>query len=178
MQMPWLQIFADSVQARPDRPLLMTLATVDQTAGVDARMVVCREVDRNGSVWFTSDSRSAKNEQLQRNPNAAAVIWLVHCRRQFRFRGLVETVESDADRVKIWRQLSDATKAGFFWPAPGALRGSGAFDNPNDLSDPPATFTVLRLRPIVVELLELDPAPHRRRRWQAANAWQLEELNP
>jgi len=178
MELEWLSILNKSAAAREGGPLLMTLATIDDERGVDARTVVCRDVGPDGAIWFTSDSRSNKNAQLAVNANAAGVIWLPLCRRQFRFRGSVETVASSDQRSRIWSPLTDATKASFFWPTPGAERTSGQFDGAGDLTSPPDAFSVLKLSPIEVELLELESTPHRRRRWQSSHAWQTEELNP
>jgi hypothetical protein len=174
----WQSLLNESIATRPQGPLLATLATVDDVAGVDARIVVCREIAPDGSLWFTSDSRSAKNAQLSKSSNAAAVMWLAHCRRQFRFHGVVDIAVANADCLRIWEQLLDSTKATFFWPAPGEVRTSGQFETIADLSVVPEAFSVLKLTPHVVELLELEPFPHRRRRWQSSQAWRTEELNP
>jgi pyridoxamine 5'-phosphate oxidase len=42
----------------------------------------------------------------------------------------------------------------------------------------PPSFLLLRLEIARVELLELGPHPHRRRRWRAADGWREERLNP
>jgi hypothetical protein len=174
----WLELLNASLAGRPEGPLLMTLATVDDLAVVDARTVVCREIAQDGSLWFTSDSRSAKNAQLAKNPIAAAVIWLAHCRRQFRFQGSVDVVEEPTDRRRFWLQLPDATKTSFFWPPPGTARAPIDVEVPALPAEPPQTFSVLRMKPVLVDLLELEFTPHRRRRWQAAQMWRAEELNP
>ena len=172
----WLKLLNNSLAGRPAGPLLMTLATIDNASGVDARTVVCREISPEGTLWFTSDSRSRKNAQIAIDARASAVLWVSHRRHQFRFQGSVESESKHRDR--FWNELPDTTKASFFWPRPGSSHISGTFDAPAELAQMPETFSVLRLAPIIVELLELEPSPHRRRRWQAATSWRVEELNP
>jgi hypothetical protein len=68
----------------------------------------------------------------------------------------------------------------FFWPEPGQVRQAGAEFRAAAGAEipPPASFVVLALRPAEVEALELNEAPHRRRRWRAVNNWSMELLNP
>jgi hypothetical protein len=109
-------------------------------------------------------------------------------REQFRIRGRMEVIRENnktADakmRPRLWRSLSDATRATFFWPAPGTtlVTDPAAFPTAIGVDEPvPATFEVLALdRPMQVEYLNLNPHPHDRRRWREENGWQEERLNP
>jgi pyridoxamine 5'-phosphate oxidase len=76
--------------------------------------------------------------------------------------------------------LSDSTRATFFWPHPGQpLNPDELFpDAIGPAAGPPATFEVLIIRPDQVEHLDLNPHPHRRRRWRRQTNWELENLNP
>jgi pyridoxamine 5'-phosphate oxidase len=76
----------------------MTLATVDAEGLPDARMVLCKGVDKRGLVFYTNID-SAKGRELKGQPRAAALFHWKSLRRQVRFRGAVSEVsatESDA----------------------------------------------------------------------------------
>jgi pyridoxamine 5'-phosphate oxidase len=76
----------------------MTLATVDADGRPSARIVLLKEVDDRGFVFYTNyDSR--KGQALAANPFASLVFWWIPLHRQVRIEGRVERVssaESDA----------------------------------------------------------------------------------
>src|SRR5690349_5004845 len=76
----------------------MTLATVDERGRPAARMVLLKEVDDRGFVFYTSyDSRKARD--LSANAYAALVLYWEPLHRQIRIEGTVERItaaESDA----------------------------------------------------------------------------------
>jgi pyridoxamine 5'-phosphate oxidase len=79
-------------------PEAMTLATVDGEGLPDARMVLCKGVDERGLVFYTN-IESAKGNELNDQPRAAALFHWKTLRRQARFRGAIAQVtaaESDA----------------------------------------------------------------------------------
>lgn len=89
----------DQAQAKePNDPEAMAVATVDADALPDVRMVLLKNWDENGFVFY-SNGESAKGRQLAQNMKAAALFHWKSLRRQVRVRGLVELVsdaESDA----------------------------------------------------------------------------------
>lgn len=168
-----------------DAPQVCTLATIDRNGAPRARSVVCRKVAADGSVWVVSDARSEKNEQLKAAPNAEICFWMPNRREQFRVGGSIKIWSANSNepgRVEVWKNLSDATRATFFWPSPGAKR----LDPPESFvaaveatRPPPPSFEVLILRPRCVEQLQLNQNPHRRRRWMLAGNWSAAaEVNP
>jgi pyridoxamine 5'-phosphate oxidase len=168
-----------------DRPRVCTLATVDKAGLPRARSVVCRRVAPDGSIWIASDARSEKNEQLKANPQAEVVFWLPARKEQFRVQGSVKVLSEpgrDPARATLWGEMSDAARALFFWPTPGAKKLDVPESFPKSVdaeTPPPANFEVLVLRPRRVEHLQLKPHPHRRRRWMLAGNWQAaSEVNP
>jgi pyridoxamine 5'-phosphate oxidase len=79
-------------------PNAMTLATADEDGKPSARIVLLKDFDKNGFVFFTN-YKSIKGIQLEQNPNAALVFWWGALARQIRIEGSVEKVsaeESDA----------------------------------------------------------------------------------
>lgn len=76
----------------------MTLATVDENGYPDARIVLLKEFDEKGAVFFTN-YRSQKSQQLEHNRHAALLFFWPELERQVRMRGEVKKVttkESDA----------------------------------------------------------------------------------
>lgn len=168
----------------PDSPYVCTLATVDKNGAPRVRSVVCRKISPDGSVWMVSDARSEKNEQLKASPNAELCFWLPGRREQFRVGGSVKmwtASSNEPGRAELWKSVSDAVRAMFFWPSPGAKRldPPESFRSAVEASKPPPnSFEVLILRPRRVEHLQLSPHPHRRRRWMLAGNWSAAEVNP
>ncbi len=76
----------------------MTLATVDESGRPDARIVLLKDVDDRGFVFFTN-YESRKGRELAAHPYAALVLYWEPLHRQVRVQGTVERVteaESDA----------------------------------------------------------------------------------
>ena len=95
-------LFADwFVEARKTEindPEAMSLATVDADGLPDVRMVLCKQLDAEGVVFY-SNVESAKGRELVDAPRAAVLFHWKSLRRQARFRGAVtqvSTAEADA----------------------------------------------------------------------------------
>lgn len=76
----------------------MALATADRTGLPDVRMVLLKDFDRQGFVFYTN-LESYKGQQLGQNPQAALCFHWKSLRRQVRVRGAITTVsveEADA----------------------------------------------------------------------------------
>jgi len=81
--------FNDAFATGLPLPEAMTLATVTRDGKPSARMVLLKQVDGDGFVFFTN-YRSAKAEQLDANPYAALVFYWSKLDRQVRVEGSVE----------------------------------------------------------------------------------------
>src|SRR5215467_1166784 len=74
----------------------MTLATATPDGKPSARMVLLKQVDHDGFVFYTN-YRSAKAEQLDANPYAALVFYWATLDRQVRVEGsMVKTSEQES----------------------------------------------------------------------------------
>ncbi len=82
----WL---AQASAAEINDPEAMTLATVDADGLPDARIVLCKQADAEGLIFYTN-IESAKGRELAARPKAAALFHWKSLRRQARFRGPVE----------------------------------------------------------------------------------------
>ena len=82
----------------PNDPNAMTLATAGEDGAPDARMVLLKDFDANGFVFYTN-AESFKGRQLGANPQAALLFHWKSLRRQVRVRGTaaqVAAAEADA----------------------------------------------------------------------------------
>ena len=79
-------------------PNAMTLATIDERGRPAARVVLLKEIDDRGVVFYTN-YESRKGHDLRAHPFAALVLYWEPMHRQIRIEGAVERVtaeESDA----------------------------------------------------------------------------------
>ncbi len=90
--------FAEAKRAEPVNPDAMTLATVDAGGLPNARMVLMKNCDERGFVFYTNLG-SVKGHELAEAPKAALTFYWKSLQRQVRARGHVEPVtpeEADA----------------------------------------------------------------------------------
>lgn len=91
----WL---ADAIEAKLPLPEAMTLATATPDGKPSARMVLLKQVDQDGFVFFTN-YRSAKASQLDANPYAALVFYWAQLDRQVRVEGSVTRTSAQESRA-------------------------------------------------------------------------------
>ncbi|TAD76936.1 MAG: pyridoxamine 5'-phosphate oxidase [Oscillatoriales cyanobacterium] len=168
----------------------LQLATVRSDGSPAIRTVVFRGFrDRTNQLCIITDRRSEKIPQLQAHPRAEACWYFPNSREQFRIAGSITlaTAESgdaadQAERSRLWQNLSDPARLQWAWPEPGATRSNDptAFTPPPpDPIAPPASFVVLWLNPDWVDWLELRGNPQTRTRFDRTAAdWQTLDLNP
>ena len=90
--------FDQAAAAELREPNAMTLATATREGVPSARVVLLKEFDERGFVFYTNYA-SHKGRELAANPNAALVFFWNELARQVRVQGLVEKVtrgESEA----------------------------------------------------------------------------------
>jgi pyridoxamine 5'-phosphate oxidase len=89
--------FAAAVAAQLPEPNAMTIATATPDGIPSARIVLLKDVDDRGFVFFTNYN-SHKGQELTANPQAAIVFLWTELERQVRIQGRVEKIapaESD-----------------------------------------------------------------------------------
>jgi pyridoxamine 5'-phosphate oxidase len=89
--------FNDAIDAKLPLPEAMTLATATPDGKPSARMVLLKQVDEDGFVFFTN-YRSAKAEQLDSNPYAALVFYWSQLDCQVRVEGSVTRTSAQESR--------------------------------------------------------------------------------
>src|SRR6266446_3682648 len=85
--------FGDAIAEGLPLPEAMTLATATKDGRPSARMVLLKQVDDNGFVFYTN-YRSDKAKQLDENPFAALVSYWPQLERQVRIEGTVSRVSA------------------------------------------------------------------------------------
>nr|WP_227517626.1 pyridoxal 5'-phosphate synthase [Thermostichus lividus] len=85
--------FTDAVNAELPEPNAMTLATIGLDGMPAARVVLLKELDERGFVFFTN-YRSRKGQELAHTPKAALVFWWAELERQVRIEGTVERISA------------------------------------------------------------------------------------
>jgi pyridoxamine 5'-phosphate oxidase len=89
--------FEDAKAKEPNDPNAMALATVDASGLPDVRMVLLKDFDARGFVFYTNLD-SAKGQELAGQPKAALLFHWKSLRRQVRIRGPVDRVtDEEAD---------------------------------------------------------------------------------
>jgi pyridoxamine 5'-phosphate oxidase len=90
--------FDDAIASGMKLPEAMTLATATGDGKPSARVVLLKEVDNDGFVFYTN-YRSAKARELEANPHAALVFYWSQFDRQVRVEGPVERVSTEESRA-------------------------------------------------------------------------------
>ncbi|MBD2385603.1 pyridoxamine 5'-phosphate oxidase [Cylindrospermum sp. FACHB-282] len=86
--------FDQALAAQLPEPNAMTIATATLDGSPSARMVLLKDFDQRGFVFFTNYN-SRKGQELAANPQAALVFWWAELERQVRIVGTVEEVSSE-----------------------------------------------------------------------------------
>jgi len=87
----WL---TEALAKEPNDANAMALATADAEGLPDVRMVLLKDADHRGFVFY-SNIESAKGRQLAANPQAALLFHWKSLRRQVRVRGAVAAVSAE-----------------------------------------------------------------------------------
>lgn len=182
----WL---AEAEPREPNDPNAIALATADADGLPNVRMVLLKEIEAAGFVFYTNYG-SAKGGEIDATGKAAFVMHWKSLRRQVRVRGLTERVEGpQADEYYNSRSLQSRLGA---WASqqsqPLSSRAAlmaevakiTAMKGPNPPRPP--FWGGIRIRPLEIEFWA-DGAfrLHDRFRWRRADLdapWQIERLNP
>ena len=99
------QWFDEALKSELPEPNAMTLATVGSDLRPSTRVVLIKEYDARGIVWYTNYN-SQKGRELAGNPYAALQFHWVELERVVRIEGLVEKVsEAESDAYYASRPL-------------------------------------------------------------------------
>jgi pyridoxamine 5'-phosphate oxidase len=106
---PFIQFkywFDQALIAQLPEPNAMTLATATPDGKPSARIVLLKNFDERGFVFYTNYN-SQKGQELAENPQASLVFWWAEQERQVRISGRVEKVsENESDEYFHSRPLN------------------------------------------------------------------------
>lgn len=180
---------AEAAEKEPNDPEAIALATVDETGLPNVRMVLLREIEAAGFVFYTNYD-SVKSREISASGKAAFVLHWKSLRRQIRVRGLVDKEDGEkADVYYASRSLKSrlgawASRQSEPLASRAALVAEVARMTVAHGSTPPRPpfWGGYRIRPLEIEFWA-DGAfrLHDRFRWRRESldaAWQIARLNP
>lgn len=107
--------FDEAVQADAIEPNAMTLATADAQGRPSARIVLLKQIDEQGLVFFTN-YQSRKGHDLAAQPHASLLFFWPQLERQVRLEGRVEKIDpNESDQYFDTRPLGSRIGA---WASP------------------------------------------------------------
>jgi pyridoxamine 5'-phosphate oxidase len=184
----WDRWHRDALDGGVAEPNAMSLATIGTDGLPDARIVLVRQADERGLVFYTN-YESVKSRQLDASPVAAATFSWLDLHRQVRVRGSVERV-SAAESDAYFASRPRASQLGA-WASPqsGEIEGRSvleerviAFDERFADADVPRPeyWGGWRLQPIEWEFWQGRPSRlHDRLRYRRVDeTWAITRLAP
>lgn len=182
--------FDEARSSQLPEPNAMTLATTTQEGQPSARIVLLKDFDARGFVFYTNYN-SHKGQELAENPQAALVFWWAELERQVRICGHVEKVsDTESDTYYYSRPISSRLGA---W----ASEQSEVIENREVLEQRfkelenkyldsdvprPAHWGGLRVIPFEIEFWQGRPSRlHDRLRYtlnEEDATWKIERLSP
>ena len=88
----WLN---NAVVKKEPEATAMNLCTVSPEGIPSARVVLLKNIDENGGLWFFTNYNSKKGEELEKNNNAAVNFFWPTLERQIRAVGTVDKISSE-----------------------------------------------------------------------------------
>ena len=176
-------------KTEPNDANAIALATVDTEGLPNVRMVLLKEIDPQGFVFYTNRT-SAKGTELAGVSKAAAVLHWKSVGQQIRFRGPVEIVDealSDAyfaSRHPQSRAAATASKQSQPLPSRRTMLDETAAVTEMSSGEPerPSHWGGYRIRPVEIEFwADGEHRLHDRFRWSRETpdaGWMIQRLNP
>jgi pyridoxamine 5'-phosphate oxidase len=183
----WMEEAKKSEVNDPDG---MALATVDEEGLPNVRMVLMKDFDERGVVFYTN-FESQKGHEIFATGKAACVFHWKSLRRQVRFRGLIEKV-SDAEADAYFKSRPRDSKIGA-WASQQSRPLNGRFELETAVAMQTARFGIadvprpphwsgIRIKPLSIEFWHDRPFRlHDRvvfRRESPEGAWTKAKLYP
>ncbi len=180
--------FATAAEAKLPNVNAMTLATIDERGRPAARIVLLKEVDDRGFVFFTNyDSR--KGNDLAAHPFAALVLYWDPLHRQVRIEGAIEKITADESDAYFASRPRGSQLGAIASPQSQPIESRrvledrlAALEATLGTATPPRpdNWGGYRVVPDMIELWQGQPSRlHDRVRYRRADgAWQRDRLAP
>jgi len=100
----------EAVEEKIIDPTAMSIATVDSKGQPHSRVVLLKEIDENGFVFY-SHYDSAKGQEIENNPHASLLFFWPQMDRQIRIEGLLEKVSREQSEAYFHSRPRDSQLA-------------------------------------------------------------------
>jgi pyridoxamine 5'-phosphate oxidase len=181
--------FQQALAAQVLEPNAMTVATATLDGKPSARIVLLKDFDERGFVFYTNYT-SQKGRELIANPQASLVFWWGALERQIRISGRLEKVsEAESDEYFYSRPLNSrlgawASEQSQAIPSREVLEQrfeelKHKYEN-QEIPRPPH-WGGFRVIPTEIEFWQGRPSRLHDRlnyRWQEDGSWKIERLSP
>jgi len=117
----WLK---EAIHSEVPEPNAMTLATVGSNLRPSTRVVLIKDYDARGIVWYTNYD-SQKGQELAGNPYAALQFHWVEMERVVRIEGVVEKVSAEASDAYFHTRPLDSRIGAWASPQSQVISGRG-----------------------------------------------------
>ena len=193
MLAPWRSPLSSAIHRNRSKPFsrYFQLATITPQGYPANRTVVFRGFldDEQNQLKIITDSRSAKIEDIEHQPQAEICWYFTKTREQFRIMGELQLITVKQANSKLqqarkntWHDLSDAARSQFAWPHPAQPAADKAkFEvEPPDADTPLDNFCLLLLTPQKIDHLQLRSDPQQRCLYtlQGDRNWATQAVNP
>lgn len=178
-----------AIETAITEPNAMTLATASNDGMPSARIVLLKDFDQNGFVFY-SNYKSFKGVQLDENPRACLVFFWKELERQVRIIGLVEKV-SAANSDEYFSSRPEGSRIGAIAsPQSQVIENREWLDNHYELLkeklggaaiERPPHWGGYVVKPVIVEFWQGRPSRlHDRIQYslQENGTWKIERLAP
>jgi pyridoxamine 5'-phosphate oxidase len=183
----FVQWYQEAVAAGTAEPNVMVLSSVDAHMRPDSRVVLLKEVDEAGFIFY-SHYESAKGEQFKHNPYAALNFYWSELSRQVRVRGQIELLPA-AQSAAYFASRNRESQLAVYACHQSSVIKENEFNQRLDTVNKQFTSTNIpcppywggyRVAPLEVEFWQgRDNRHHDRIRYRLVdNVWVLERLAP
>lgn len=145
---------------------------------INQRYVVLRDLDDELNLYVFSDNRTQKVNDLIKNSNCSALFYHQEERVQVRMNGKAEFLNS-VDKEPYWNTIhGEAIKAYSSVKSPGTSIQDWGDAYEWDESIGFENFSVIRINPQKIEMLQLNKLEHLRIRFSRSDDWKGQKLVP
>lgn len=164
----------------PKHPFRFVVLGSTDGREVSQRYVVLRDLDDSLNFYIFTDTRTQKVDHLNKLPNCSLLFYHDRKRVQIRVNGVVEIHQHSGLKEEYWKRVhGEAQKAYTSVKAPGEQINSWEDAHNWDLSSESDYFTVLKIIPAQVDVLQLNGLEHFRIRFSKLNQeWTGQRLVP
>ena len=178
-----------AVKSNLEEANAMTLATASTDGVPSARIVLLKDFDEKGFIFFTNYN-SFKGQQLSENPKACLVFFWKELERQVRITGLVEKISDEANNEYFYSRPVDSQLGAMASPQSQVIESREWLDQKfrqlkkemkKSKLQRPSGWGGYIVKPVIIEFWQGRPSRlHDRLQYtlQENGEWKMERLAP